>query len=101
MQYYDNQNPNPAPYRYQEEVAPTVRFGDWLVTLLIMAVPLVNLIMLFVWALDSKVNPSKSNWAKAYLVIIGIQILLAIFFIGLFMGAAKSLIGDFQAAAFQ
>jgi len=61
-----------------------VSVGEWMVTLLIMAIPLINIIMLFVWAFSGNVNISKANWAKASLIwalifIIFYAILLIIF----------------------
>jgi succinate dehydrogenase/fumarate reductase cytochrome b subunit len=61
-----------------------VKTGDWFVTLLIAAIPVVGLIMLFVWAFGGGTNPSKANWAKAALiwfaVIIVFYILIALIF---------------------
>ncbi|MBW6516185.1 MAG: hypothetical protein K0B81_06185 [Candidatus Cloacimonetes bacterium] len=55
-----------------------------MVTLLIMAIPLINIIMLFVWAFSGNINISKANWAKASLIwtliiIIFYAIILIIF----------------------
>lgn len=69
-----------------EKIQP-VSVGDWLITLLITVIPLVNIIMLFVWAFGGGNNPSKSNWAKAILIWIAISIVLAIIVIVVF-GAA-------------
>ena len=55
---------------------PTVSVGDWVITLLISAIPVVGFIMLFVWAFSSGTPPSKANWAKATL-------LFGVIFIGL------------------
>lgn len=64
-----------------------VKTGDWVLTMFISALPLVGLIMLFVWGFGSGNNQNKANWAKAvliwYAVIIGVSIL-----IGLLFGAA-------------
>jgi hypothetical protein len=59
----------------------TVKTGEWFVTLLITAIPLVGLIMLLVWAFGSNTNPSKANWAKAALIwmVIAIAIYVIIF----------------------
>jgi len=51
---------------------------DWIITLLITAIPLVGIIMLFVWAFGSNENPNKSNWAKALLVWTAIGIVLTV-----------------------
>jgi quinol-cytochrome oxidoreductase complex cytochrome b subunit len=53
-----------------------VTLGEWMVTMLIAAIPLVNIIMLFVWGFGSNTNPSKANWAKAVLIWSVIAIVL-------------------------
>lgn len=45
-----------------------VSVGDWFITILVSAIPLVGFIMLFVWAFGSNTPPSKANWAKATLL---------------------------------
>lgn len=62
----------------------TLSIGDWLITLIISAIPLVNLIMLFVWSFSSGTHPSKANWAKATLILIAIVIILYIIFFAIF-----------------
>ncbi len=49
-------------------------FGDWMVVILIMAIPLVNIIAVIYWAASSGTNISKQNYARAS---------IAWFFIGL------------------
>lgn len=51
---------------------------DWLITLIITAIPVVNIIMFFIWAFGDGTNPTKANWAKASLMLIGILIALYI-----------------------
>ncbi len=68
---------------------PTMSTKDWLITLIIAAIPLVGFIMLFVWAFGSDTNPNKANWAKAGLLLFAIFIALSIvltiiFGVGLF-----------------
>jgi heme/copper-type cytochrome/quinol oxidase subunit 2 len=45
-----------------------ISFGDWMLTFFVLFIPVVNLVMLAVWALGSSTNPSKANFAKAALV---------------------------------
>lgn len=71
----------------ENNVTPVVSVGDWLITLLIRTIPLVNIIMLFVWAFGSGNNPNKSNWAKAVLIWVAISIVLGIIVMVVF-GAA-------------
>lgn len=56
--------------------AAVVSTKDWMITYLIMIIPLVNIIMLFVWAFSSTENPNKANWAKARLIWIAIGTVL-------------------------
>jgi hypothetical protein len=53
-------------------------FGQWFVTYLITAIPIVGFIMLFVWAFGSGTNPNKANWAKASLILIAIGVVIGI-----------------------
>jgi len=55
-----------------------LRVRDWLLILLILAVPFVNLVMLFVWGFGSP-NPKK-NFSRAYLLWIAISIGVALIF---------------------
>lgn len=41
---------------------------DWLITLLIAAIPIVDFIMLFIWGFGDNTNINKANWAKATLL---------------------------------
>lgn len=60
--------------------------NGWLVTSLIMMIPLVNLIMMFVWAFSSNTNPNKANYFKAALIlfaiVMAIYLVLAVVFLG-------------------
>ena len=60
--------------------------GDWIITSLILAVPIVGFVMLFVWGFGSNTHPSKANWAKASLIMIGISFLFLVLFFGLISG---------------
>lgn len=60
-----------------------ITLGDWIATLLILScVPCVNIVMLFVWAFGTNVNPSKKTFCQAVLILGAIVcILYALFFI--------------------
>ena len=59
--------------------APVVSVKEWLLTNLIMMIPLVNLIMMLVWAFGSNTNPNKANYFKATLILFAI--LMAIYLV--------------------
>jgi xanthine/uracil permease len=63
---------------------------DWMLTIFITIIPLVNLIMYFVWAFGSDTHPSKKNWAKASLIWLAIAIVLYIIIFAIFGAAMMS-----------
>lgn len=56
--------------------AQVMSVKDWVITILISAIPLVGLVMLFLWAFGSNENVNKANWAKATLIWAAIAIVL-------------------------
>jgi uncharacterized membrane protein YdjX (TVP38/TMEM64 family) len=60
---------------------------DWIITILITSIPVVNIIMLFVWAFGSDTNENKKNWAKATLIWLAIMFVLYMI-IFVFLGLA-------------
>jgi hypothetical protein len=70
--------------------APVMSLGDWLITFIVLAIPLVNIVMLFVWGFSSSANPNKANFCKAYLILALIGIVLFFLFGGMaFMAAMQ------------
>lgn len=71
--------------------------GNWMITLLVLALPLINIIMYLVWALDNSGNANRRNFCRASLIwfaiMIGISIvifgIMAVF--GLAFGAAQNM----------
>lgn len=59
-----------------------VSVGDWVVTLILTSIPLVGFIMLLVWAFGSSAPVSKSNYAKAALIMMVIGFVLVMLFWG-------------------
>lgn len=74
--------------------APVMTVGNWIVTMLIMIIPIVNIVMLIVWAASSNDNPNRKNWAIAQLIFVAIGILIWI----ALAGAIFSALGDFAGA---
>lgn len=63
-----------------------VSVGEWLITLLIASIPLVNIIMLLIWAFSGNTKLSKANWAKATLVWLLIVLAFYFFVVVLILG---------------
>jgi uncharacterized membrane-anchored protein len=57
---------------------------DWLITLLLMAIPIVGIVLLFVYAFGNNENVNKQNWAKAQLIMLAIVLAIVIFCLILF-----------------
>ena len=55
-----------------------VSIGEWIITFIILGIPLLNVIMLIVWALGESTHPSKKSYAQAILIIFGILVLIGI-----------------------
>lgn len=73
-----------------------VSIGNWIITFILLAIPLVNIILLIVWAVSSTVPQSKKNFAVAYLIFfIALAVLGVVVFLlgglGLFLSQAQSM----------
>ncbi|MBB3112209.1 putative membrane protein YdbT with pleckstrin-like domain [Paenibacillus phyllosphaerae] len=83
-------DPNVNPHYYQsapeQQVAPVISVKHWMLTILLMAIPIVNIVMLFVWAFGGGTNPTKANYAKATLIFALIGIVFYVVVIVLFLG---------------
>ncbi|MBS9774473.1 MAG: hypothetical protein KGV59_04870 [Tenacibaculum sp.] len=53
-----------------------VTVKEWFITLLITLIPIVGVIMIFVWAFGGNAVKSKENWAKAALLFMIIGMVL-------------------------
>ena len=66
--------------REQSQVTPQMSVGEWVITFILMVIPVVNFILLFIWAFDSA--SKRRNFSIAYLIIaaiaLGVSILLVI-----------------------
>lgn len=71
---YNNNNYNNGMNSNNEPVS----VGDWMVTMIIFAIPIVGLVMMFVWAFGDGTNPSKKNYCRAALIMAAIGIVLGI-----------------------
>lgn len=66
---------------YQDPNREPLSVGSYLLMFIVMSIPLVNFIMLFVWAFGNT-NINRKNFAKASLIIMAIGIVLSIIFAG-------------------
>jgi hypothetical protein len=70
------------PYMQGDDLEEPVSIGEWMISILLMLIPCVNIIMIFVWAFGSGTKKSKSNYFKAALIwaliIIAVSVVLGI-----------------------
>ena len=62
--------------------------GKWVLTLFLAAIPIINIILMLVWAFGSSTEPSKKNWARATIIwaIIGVIFAIALIVAGTVLG---------------
>lgn len=51
--------------------------GEWLITLIVLAIPCVNVIMYFVWAFGNG-NENRKNFCRAGLIVMAVGIVLTL-----------------------
>ncbi len=69
-----------------------VKVGEWILTMILAGIPFVGFILMLVWAFGSDTKKSKSNWAKAQLlvmVIAGVLITAVYLVVFLVFGVAS------------
>ena len=81
--------PQPAAYSGQPGTEP-LRVGQYMGMLLLMCVPILGVILLFVWSFGGSVNLNKKNYARAMLIVCAIGLILSI----IFGAALTSIIGE-------
>ena len=65
---------------YQNQHDPNkdvMGMGEWLITLIVLAIPCVNIIMYFVWAFGNG-NEKRKNFCRAGLIMMAVGIVLTI-----------------------
>jgi hypothetical protein len=55
--------------------------GEFMLITLLLCIPLVNIILLFIWAFSNNVNINKRNYSRAALIWMGIGIGIGIIFL--------------------
>ena len=86
----ENETIQSIPINDSPQYTP-ISVGEWVITTIIIAIPIVGFIMLFVWGFGSNAQPSKANWPKVTLIMIGISIVLSFLFLGSLLGIMGSL----------
>jgi len=72
----------------ENRTAPVISLGEWIITLIVLCIPIVGFIMLLVWGFASSTNPNKQNFCRASLIFYLIAIVCFFLFGGMAMFAA-------------
>ena len=70
-----------------------LRVGQYIGMLLLMCIPLLNIILLFVWSFGGSINLNKKNFARASLILGAIGLILSIVFGTALSGIIVELLG--------
>jgi len=83
------------PVGYPASATEVPRISDYIIMWLVLAIPLVNLMFLIIWAIGGSSTPLwKTNYARAYFVLIAIGFVVGIVIGALFFAALASCISD-------
>lgn len=59
---------------------------DWIITYLLLLIPIANIVLMFIWAFGKDVNQSKKTYFQAQLIILAVVFVLYILFFGAIIG---------------
>ncbi len=86
----------PSVYPGQLGGTEPLSLGQYLVMLLVMCVPILNIIMLFVWGFGSSSNLNKKNLARAMLIVCAIAFVLSLISSIFFASAMSALFNSYS-----
>ena len=93
-----------APPPQRDYLSEPLRTGQYIGMFLLMAIPIANIVLLFVWAFGSDVNLNRRNYARAILLLMAISlgIMIVVFIIAIALAASMtSMIVDWFASWIQ
>ncbi len=56
------------PASSAEHIKDPVRMSEWLVNMIVLAVPVVNIVVALIWAFGSETKPSQKSFSRAWLI---------------------------------
>ncbi len=105
QQNYNQQYQNPGYVQSngpsQDELRKPLSVWWFLLMFIVMAVPILGIVMTFVWAFGSKTNLNRKNFARAVLILAVISIVLGIVFYGSMAAIFGSMMSNFDYGGFQ
>lgn len=94
MENYNNDSVQGAQnsYSVSDPNKSVMSMGEWLLTLIVMAIPCVNIVMMLVWGFGSG-NENRKNYCRANLIIAAIQTVLVIICYAVFAASIVAAMG--------
>lgn len=96
----DEQNGFKPPYYHPEKDTPAdkLTLGDYLIMLILFQIPIVGLIMMFIWGFSQGYGTNRKNFARAYLIFSVItyilSLIMTVIIMGLFSAVGSSVIEE-------
>ncbi len=59
----------PTREQKQDEKTEVLSFGQWLLVLVLLSIPVVNIILAVIWSISSGTNHNKRNFSRAWLTL--------------------------------
>lgn len=92
MESYNNENYETVQNSYAatDPDKSVMTLGEWIITLVVMLIPCVNIIMMLIWAFGSG-NENRKNYCRANLIVTAVStVLVVILYATLFAGLIAS-----------
>jgi hypothetical protein len=83
---------NATPVQSGYDTSP-MSVKDWVLTMIVLAIPVVGLVMLIIWIVSSTGNINRRNYCLASLVIAAIVIVLVII-VSIFFGGLAAIMSN-------
>lgn len=90
----------PPQYVQQNSGSEPLSVGQYILMFIVFAIPLVNIIMMFVWGFGSEPNLNRKNFARATLILAAVGIVLWIIFAVALGGIFSALINSFDSGSY-
>lgn len=98
QQYNNYQRPAAPPQNNYQAVQPNIaapmKVGEYLLSMIVFGLPIIGIIMMFVWSFSSSTNINKKNFARAYLIIGIIGVVLYLIFGSILVGLLSSIMSS-------
>jgi len=94
LEYKNEDKPSRIYQGRDEHYADVIKTPDWVLSLILLSIPMVNIIVIVFWALSDGINPNRRNFARAILIFLAIGAILTMMFFGMIMGMLSAMLGS-------